>query len=77
MGEDKVHQPSAHIIGQSHARPDDTSTVNYHLAHLSALLSWSTAQTPEGLLRHGDPPCRSPRSPRSPKRWPTPKYVPW
>jgi site-specific recombinase XerD len=31
------------------------ATVNNHLAHLSALFSWITVQSPAGLLRHGDP----------------------
>src|ERR1035441_1183338 len=31
------------------------TTVNNHLAHLSALFSWITVHAPTGLLRHGDP----------------------
>ncbi|GAA1773153.1 tyrosine-type recombinase/integrase [Nonomuraea bangladeshensis] len=35
--------------------PMAPTTVNNHLAHLSALFSWITAHAPTGLLRHGDP----------------------
>ena len=32
-----------------------STTVNNHLAHLSALFSWITVHAPSELLRHGDP----------------------
>jgi integrase len=35
--------------------PMAPTTVNNHLAHLSALFSWITVHAPAGLLRHGDP----------------------
>jgi len=31
------------------------ATVNNHLAHLSALFTWTAAHAPAGLLPHGDP----------------------
>jgi site-specific recombinase XerD len=50
-----------HLSAEGAAGRDGTpaamapSTVNNHLAHLSALFSWIAVHAPAGLLRHGDP----------------------
>jgi site-specific recombinase XerD len=50
-----------HLAAEGRTSRDGTTagmapaTVNNHLAHLSALLSWVTAHAPAGLLPHGDP----------------------
>ncbi|MFI6803200.1 hypothetical protein [Streptosporangium canum] len=50
------HLAAAGNIGRDGTpAPMAPTTVNNHLAHLSALFTWITAHAPAGLLRHGDP----------------------
>ncbi|MGV9326074.1 tyrosine-type recombinase/integrase [Streptosporangium sandarakinum] len=50
------HLAAAGNIGRDGTpAPMAPTTVNNHLAHVSALFTWITAHAPAGLLRHGDP----------------------
>jgi integrase len=52
---DHLAATAVRMLADGRAQLMAPATVNNHLAHLSALFTWTAAHAPAGLLPHGDP----------------------